>query len=78
MKKTSSTSAKTFLDRVRPLSKKLFVHLKNFIYGVVIGAAMLIPGVSGGTTAIILGIYDRLLSPPSPRFLRISGKILCF
>ncbi len=26
-----------------------------------IGAAMLIPGVSGGTTAIILGIYDRLI-----------------
>lgn len=34
----------------------------NFIKGVVIGASMIVPGVSGGTTAIILGIYDRLIS----------------
>jgi putative membrane protein len=33
----------------------------RFIKGFVIGAAMLIPGVSGGTIAIILGIYDELI-----------------
>ena len=32
--------------------------LTNAAKGTVIGASMLIPGVSGGTTAIILGIYD--------------------
>ena len=37
----------------------------NILYGAVIGASMLIPGVSGGTMAIILGIYDRLISSVS-------------
>ncbi len=37
----------------------------DILYGVVIGASMLIPGVSGGTMAIILGIYDRLISSVS-------------
>lgn len=31
------------------------------IKGIVIGAVMLVPGVSGGTMAIILGIYDDLI-----------------
>ena len=29
--------------------------------GVAIGIAMLVPGVSGGTMAIILGVYDDLI-----------------
>ena len=29
--------------------------------GAAIGGTMLIPGVSGGTTAMMLGIYDRLI-----------------
>lgn len=37
----------------------------DILYGAVIGSSMLIPGVSGGTTAIILGIYDRLISAVS-------------
>ncbi len=32
-----------------------------FLKGLTVGASMLIPGVSGGTMAIILGIYDRLI-----------------
>lgn len=39
--------------------------LLNVLYGFIIGAFMLLPGVSGGTTAIILGIYDRLVSAVS-------------
>ena len=35
--------------------------LKSFFSGVLIGASMLLPGVSGGTTAIIVGIYDTIL-----------------
>ena len=34
---------------------------KNFLKGVAISISQLVPGVSGGTIAIILGIYDRLL-----------------
>ena len=33
--------------------------------GAAIGGTMLIPGVSGGTMAIMLGIYDRLISAVS-------------
>lgn len=38
---------------------------KIIIKGLVIGATMMVPGVSGGTMAIILGIYDRLISAVS-------------
>lgn len=34
---------------------------KRLIKGFVIGASMLVPGVSGGTMAIILGVYDELI-----------------
>ncbi len=36
--------------------------LKNILAGVVIGVANIIPGVSGGTMAVIMGIYDKLIS----------------
>ncbi|NKF08578.1 DUF368 domain-containing protein [Clostridium gasigenes] len=34
---------------------------KNFLKGVAISISQIVPGVSGGTIAIILGIYDKLL-----------------
>ncbi|MDR0357431.1 MAG: DUF368 domain-containing protein [Clostridiales Family XIII bacterium] len=40
-------------------------EIVRFIKGFVIGASMLIPGVSGGTMAIILGIYDELIGAVS-------------
>ena len=39
--------------------------IKNLLSGMIIGSSMLIPGVSGGTTAIIIGIYDRLIKAVS-------------
>lgn len=33
----------------------------NIIKGIVIGIATLVPGVSGGTMAIILGLYDDII-----------------
>lgn len=36
-------------------------HLKNFFKGIAIGIATLVPGVSGGTMAIIFGVYDDLI-----------------
>ena len=33
----------------------------NLLKGVAIGSSMLIPGVSGGTMAIILGVYDKIV-----------------
>ena len=41
---------------LKPVSY-LFLILK----GIVIGVANIIPGVSGGTMAVVLGIYDRLI-----------------
>ncbi len=35
--------------------------VKTLIKGIVIGATMTVPGVSGGSMAMVLGIYDRLL-----------------
>lgn len=42
-------------------SYKIEKNGKTFIKGLVIGATMTVPGVSGGSMAMVLGIYDRLL-----------------
>jgi putative membrane protein len=36
-------------------------YLKTFIKGICMGAADIIPGISGGTIALITGIYERLI-----------------
>lgn len=48
--------------------------LKLMIYGLVIGVANIIPGVSGGTMAVVLGIYDQLLAAIS--FKNLKKNIL--
>ncbi len=52
-------------------------HLVTFFKGVAVGLANIIPGVSGGTMALILGIYDRLLRDISqingPALLKLLG-----
>ena len=37
-------------------------HIIIFLKGLAMGSADVVPGVSGGTMALILGIYERLLS----------------
>ena len=41
--------------------KSFFKRFMVPIKGLIIGSSMAVPGVSGGTMAIVLGIYDRLL-----------------
>ncbi len=41
---------------------KSLVDIKEIFIGGIIGVANIIPGVSGGTMALILGIYERLIS----------------
>lgn len=36
--------------------------IKKVIYGIFIGFGFLVPGISGGTLAVIFGVYDELLS----------------
>ena len=43
-------------------SKGLFRAILNIILGIPIGIANIIPGVSGGTFGVMLGIYDKLIS----------------
>ena len=35
--------------------------IKNILKGAVIGVANIIPGVSGGTMMVSMGIYDKLI-----------------
>lgn len=37
-------------------------HIATFIKGLAMGAANVIPGVSGGTVALVTGIYERLIN----------------
>lgn len=53
--------------------KRLIVFLK----GLCIGGTMTVPGVSGGSMAIILGIYDKLLSSVNG-VLKLDKKSICF
>ena len=36
-------------------------HLRIYITGLIMGGADIVPGVSGGTMAFILGIYEELI-----------------
>ena len=40
-------------------------YLKNYLKGCAVGAADLVPGVSGGTIALLLGIYPRFIKAVS-------------
>ena len=39
--------------------------LKEVLRGIAIGVANIIPGVSGGTMAVVMGIYDKLIGAVS-------------
>ena len=49
---------------------------KNVLKGMLIGIANIIPGVSGGTMAVSMGIYDRLISCISQPFKDFKNNVL--
>lgn len=51
-------------------------HIKNFVKGIIIGLSTLVPGVSGGTMAIILGLYDKIIHSISSFFKDIKNNII--
>lgn len=55
------------------MNNKLAVFIKGFV----VGGTMLVPGVSGGTMAMILGIYEDLVTSVS-KFLHQKKKSLFF
>ncbi|MFA5602772.1 MAG: DUF368 domain-containing protein [Bacilli bacterium] len=48
----------------------------EFLKGLIIGAAMIIPGVSGGVLAVIFGIYDKLLNAVSHLFKNFKKNMM--
>lgn len=55
-------------------------ELRYVFYGMVMGMANVVPGVSGGTMAVILNFYDRLISVLSlhPKALKKNARFLLF
>lgn len=61
-------------ENVSLLCKGAF--LKQILFGAVLGIANIIPGVSGGTFALILGIYPRLLEALGSYDARYAKAVL--
>lgn len=53
------------MDRKESYNKEVNKSISYLFKGMIIGATMLVPGVSGGTMAIVLGIYDKMVSAVS-------------
>ncbi|SER37801.1 putative membrane protein [Gracilibacillus ureilyticus] len=51
---------------------------KNIYRGMIMGASDVVPGVSGGTIAVVLGIYDRLIEAINGLFSKDFKKHLLF
>lgn len=51
--------------------------LNLFLIGILIGTAMIIPGVSGGVLAVIFGVYDKIINSLTNLFKDFK-KILIF
>ncbi len=52
--------------------------IKNFLCGMIIGIANVIPGVSGGTMAVILNVYDKILFAFSLKHIKKNILFLGF
>ncbi len=50
--------------------------LRNLISGIILGIANIIPGVSGGTMAVVLNLYDPLIAACHPRRWRQNLSFL--
>ena len=46
-------------------------NIITVLKGLIVGGTMLVPGVSGGSMMMILGIYDRVVSAVSSRYWRM-------
>ncbi|MBN1911682.1 MAG: DUF368 domain-containing protein [Pirellulales bacterium] len=50
------------MSATRESSESKWTDLVNVVQGILMGGANIIPGVSGGTVALILGIFERLIT----------------
>lgn len=58
------------------MNQKLKSNLAIMLKGFIIGSSMSVPGVSGGTMAILLGIYDKLINTISNFLKDIKGNTI--
>ena len=54
------------------------MYLKNLLLGIILGIGFIIPGVSGGVIATILGIYDTIIYKLNHFFKDFKKNILYF
>ena len=52
--------------------------IKDILKGAVVGIANIIPGVSGGTMMVSMGIYDKLIHCITHLFKEFKNQIICF
>lgn len=57
------------------MNNRLKDNLLIILKGYIVGSSMSVPGVSGGTMAILLGIYDKLISSISNFLKDIKGNM---
>jgi putative membrane protein len=60
------------------MTDKKMAPLGIFLRGMAMGAADVVPGVSGGTIALISGIYDRLINAISSADIELLGYLRRF
>jgi len=51
-------------------------QIKQLLIGIVIGGGMILPGVSGGVLAVVLGIYETMLDAIGHFFTNVKKNIL--
>lgn len=56
--------------------KRRFGFLRDFISGICIGVAFIIPGFSGGSVAAMLGIYEKLINAIANIFKEMKKSII--
>ena len=52
------------------------LHPETIIKGFIVGSTMMVPGVSGGSMAMVLGIYGKLITAVSSFFKDIKNNII--
>ena len=53
-------------------------HLKNIIFGILIGVSVMLPGLSGGTTALFIGNYYDILEAVGNIFSKKAKNVFLF
>ncbi|QEF99362.1 hypothetical protein Mal15_34260 [Stieleria maiorica] len=60
----------------KPVASALHLDVVNLVRGFCMGAANIVPGVSGGTVALVLGHYQRLIDAVSRIDSHLVGELL--